>query len=195
LTWLNTVKRLTAASMLPIRAFRYVASVDLDAVIESLAPRLVAYALGRTGCPGLAEDIAQESLMALIQRWRQAGPPDSPEAYVFAIAKRRAGRANARRSLFAPLESVLGVASRTIGVDSAYEQRSELDHVLTAVRKLSRTDREVLLLSAAGELTSREIATVTGITAAAVKMRLHRGRQRLEVLLAESNHGPRKSTA
>jgi len=34
------------------------ASVDLEAVVESLAPRLIAHALARTGRPGTAEWLA-----------------------------------------------------------------------------------------------------------------------------------------
>lgn len=50
------------------------------------------------------------------------------------------------------------------------------------------SDREVLLLRAAGELSLDEIATVTRSSVAAVKMRLHRARSRLTQLLEEASH-------
>lgn len=79
-----------------------------------LAPRLIAYALARTGCRATAEDIAQDALTALVRRWRSAGPPESPDAYTFTIAKRRTGRAIARRALMAPLRVFAGVTVVTV---------------------------------------------------------------------------------
>ena len=169
--------------------------MDLETVVAALAPRLIAYALGRTGCYSTAEDVAQEALAALVQRWRGAGPPESPEAFVFAIAKRRASRANARRALLAPLDALNGALGREPGADERYEHRTELNVVLAAMRQLRRTDREVLFLRLAGELEMDEIAAITGTTPAAVKMRLHRARHRLAALLPESEYGKRKQTA
>jgi hypothetical protein len=40
----------------------------------------------------MAEDIAHDALTGLVRRWRNHGPPDSPEAFAFAIAKRRANQ-------------------------------------------------------------------------------------------------------
>lgn len=87
--------------------------MDLDHVLADLAPRLLRYATGRTGDPGLGEEIAQETLTALVQRWRRLGPPDSPEAFVFAIARRRAGRAVLKRRLLLPLSAVAHHADST----------------------------------------------------------------------------------
>jgi len=46
----------------------------------------------------LAEDVAQDARAALVHCWRRQSPPDSSEAFTFAIAKRRAGRAAGRPS-------------------------------------------------------------------------------------------------
>src|SRR3954465_15456426 len=80
-------------ALLPSSFAGYIANVDLETVAAALAPRLVAYATGRTGCRSTGQDIAQEALAALVLRWRRFGPPESPEAFVFAVARRRAGRA------------------------------------------------------------------------------------------------------
>jgi len=77
-------------------------TVDLERVLRDLAPRLYRYAIGRIGDAALAEDVAQECLTALVQRWQRHGPPESAEAFVFAIARRRAFRAAVRRH-FGPL--------------------------------------------------------------------------------------------
>ncbi len=85
--------------LLPPVLTRYIPSVDLDATVAALAPRLVVYATGCTGCRSTGQDIAQEALAALVLRWRRFGPPESPEAFVFAVARRRAGRAMKHRAL------------------------------------------------------------------------------------------------
>jgi RNA polymerase sigma-70 factor (ECF subfamily) len=161
--------------------------VDLDAVVAALAPRLVAYATGRTGCRSTAEDVAQDALTALVVRWTRYGPPESPEAFTFAIARRRAGRAELRRALMRPLEFMLAAQADANGIN-AFEQRAELQTVMATMGRLRSADREVLLLRAAGELSLNQIAIVTRSSVAAVKMRLHRARSRLTELLKESPH-------
>lgn len=50
--------------------------MDLEEVTTALAPRLLAYLCARTGNRALAEDLAQDALVALVQTWRRQGPPD-----------------------------------------------------------------------------------------------------------------------
>jgi RNA polymerase sigma-70 factor (ECF subfamily) len=162
--------------------------VDLHSVSAELAPRLLAYALARTGCRASAEDIAQDALTALVRRWQRVGPPDSPQAFVFAIASRRATRLNARRFLLAPLELLNGASGNGASAEESLDQRRELARILRAARRLTRRDRETLLLRAVGELPIGEIAAITGSTPAAVKMRLQRARKRLAANLSEPIH-------
>jgi RNA polymerase sigma factor (sigma-70 family) len=181
--------------LLPNSARGFIAGVELEEVAKALAPRLVAYALGRTGCRGTAEDIAQDALVALVRRWRQAGPPQSPDAFVFAIAKRRAGRANVRRALTAPLDTLRGVARDQPAVDRVYDDRADLAMVLAALRGLPRADREALLLRVVGELSFDDIAALMNTSPAAVKMRISRARRKLADFLPEQTHGRRTHTA
>lgn len=171
--------------LLPRSLPGYIATVDLESAVASLAPRLVAYATGRTGCRSTGEDIAQDALAALVLRWRRFGPPESPDAFAFAIAKRRAGRAVFRRALMKPLDFLQAVPAADAGLDS-YEHRAELQRVMRTMRRLRPADREVLLLRAIGELPLEEIAVVMNVSVAAVKMRLHRARVRLAELLDEA---------
>ena len=176
-----------ALPLLPSVLAGYLPTVDLDVAVAALAPRLVAYATGRTGCRSTGEDVAQDALTALVARWKRHGPPESPEAFAFAVARRRAGRAVLRRSLTRPLDFVL-TAQRDFSGTDAYEHHSELESVKATMRRLRSADREVLLLRAAGELSLNEIAIVTRSSVAAVKMRLSRARSRLTELLKESPH-------
>jgi len=119
--------------------------MDLAEGIQTLAPRLIAYGLARTGSLPHAEDVAQEVLLALLRRWQKAGPPESPAAFVFAIARRRVRRILARRALMLPMDVLRGREARTPPVEDAYVTRTELRSALTDLRALPRRDREALL--------------------------------------------------
>jgi RNA polymerase sigma factor (sigma-70 family) len=60
------------------------------------------------------------------------------------------------------------------------EERELYQTVLNAVNALSPGDRDILLLFYYAQLNLQEIATVQGVTLGAVKVRLHRARQRLK---------------
>jgi RNA polymerase sigma factor (sigma-70 family) len=169
---------------MPRRGF--ITRVDLEAVVTALAPRLIAYAQARTGCRSTAEDIAQDALTALVRRWRHAGPPESPDAFAFAIAKRRAGRAVAKRAMLAPLDAIRHAAGREPTAAQSHEDRSELAFVRSLLGRLPRADREALVLRAAGELSFAEIAALMRTSPAAVKMRISRARRKLSIMLLES---------
>jgi RNA polymerase sigma-70 factor (ECF subfamily) len=157
--------------------------VDLEAALRDLAPRVIRYCTGHMGDPSLGEEIAQESLAALAKSWLTSGSPTNPDAFVFAIAKRRVRRALFRRSLLLPLEHLLN--HRHPGPDPeraaiANDQRTRLR---SAIRRLPHAEREALLLVISGGQTVHEAAVATGISNSAMKMRLMRARQRLLVLV------------
>src|SRR5207302_4559836 len=54
------------------------------------SPRLVAGLTRLMRDVGLAEDLAQDALVAALERWPGSGVPDNPGAWLMAIAKRRA---------------------------------------------------------------------------------------------------------
>ncbi len=162
--------------------------VDLDGTLSELAPRVLRYLVARLGDASLAEEIAQESLTALVRCWRNGGPPESAEAFVFAVARRRLGRAVWRRRLWVPIEQAVGFRDGRPSPESRAVARSEEARVRSALAKLARPDREAILLVAAGELGMAEAASVLGVSVSAVKMRVHRARTRLAALL-EEGHG------
>lgn len=157
--------------------------MELEATVNELAPGLLRYCLGRTGDAGLAEEVAQEALTALVGRWRRYGPPRSPQAFAFGIARRRAGRLMLRRRLWAPLESALGAHSPAPDPARQTETRDRLAAVVRSLSRLPQKDREALLLVAAGELPLVPAAALLGISVPALKMRLHRARGRLGELM------------
>jgi len=157
--------------------------MELETAVRELAPQLLRYSIGRTGDAALAEEVAQDALAALVQRWRRHGPPDCPAAFAFAVARRRAGRLMLQRRLLEPLHALLDGHSPLPGPEERATLSIHLGRTLAALRKLPRRDREALLLVGAGELGPTEGARVLGITVPALKMRLHRARRRLRQLL------------
>ncbi len=167
--------------------------MDLESTVRDLAPRLLRFCRGWAVGPEAAEEAAQEALAALVARWRRSGPPDSPEAFVLAIARRRAVRSAIRGRLLAPYH-VLGdgrESARAIdpgeGPEARAAARAELTRTLAALRTLSDRDRQAILLVAAAELSTEQAAAVAGVSRSAFKMRVHRARRRLtEILTAGS---------
>ncbi len=169
--------------------------MELDEAVRTLAPRLIAYGVARTRSLANAEDIAQDVLLALVRRWQQLGPPTSPDAFAFAIAKRRASRVLARQAVMVPIDFIRGLAREESTVEQAYGDRVGLRLALSALRALPRLDREALLLRSVAELSYEEIASVCGSSSAAIKMRISRARRRLAASMEESSHGRRTRTA
>jgi len=131
--------------------------VTLDEAVESVAPRLLRYCRAKTGAQfSLAEEIAQDSLTALVQRWTRYGPPQSPEAFVFAIARRRSWRAVLRHRLNLPIEHLANHRDRHLDPEGQAIARQECEHVFRSLARLPRGEREALLLVAvtAGDRTA-----------------------------------------
>ncbi len=128
-----------------------------------------------------ATDIVSE---VFVTAWRRL--EDVPDAaqlpWLYGIAKRVI--ANHRRSL--KRQARLGERLRSQPADFVPDadvpvvRREEDRLVLAALERLSPLDQEVLRLRAWEEMSSAEIGTVMGITAAAVDMRLTRARRRME---------------
>src|SRR5688500_8569851 len=71
----------------------------IDAIWRIESARLIAGLTRIVRDVGLAEDLAQDALVAALEQWPEAGVPDNPGAWLMAIAKRRAidrWRRNAR---------------------------------------------------------------------------------------------------
>ena len=57
---------------------------------------------------GLAEELAQDALVAALERWPQSGVPDNPGAWLMATAKHRAIDVLRRRGAAARKHEELG---------------------------------------------------------------------------------------
>ena len=62
----------------------------IDAVWRIESARLIAGLARMVRDVGLAEDLAQDALVAALERWPESGVPDNPGAWLMATAKHRA---------------------------------------------------------------------------------------------------------
>src|SRR3989442_9711635 len=62
----------------------------IDAVWRIESARVIAGLARIVGDVGLAEDLAQDALVAALEQWPDSGVPNNPGAWLMAIAKRRA---------------------------------------------------------------------------------------------------------
>ncbi len=157
--------------------------VDLDATLRDLAPRLLRYCAGALRDTSLGEEIAQECLAALVKAWQAGRPPDNPDAFVFAIGRRRVRRALVRRRLLVPVHALFDRRDRAPNPEQQLLQEERRTRVAAAISQLSPSEREALLLVVAGENTIADAASVLGISTSALKMRLFRARHDLAARL------------
>jgi len=161
--------------------------VDLENIIRKLTPNLLRYCMARTRDRNLAEEIAQESLVALIMRLNNRGVPESAQAFLFAVARRKAARMLLRRRMLLPLQILAGNRDHSPDPEEAALHREGLSQMVRALEQLPACDREALLIVAVGGLRISEATQVLGISESALKMRILRARQRLHSLMEDGN--------
>src|SRR5512134_1636425 len=80
----------------------------IDAVWRIESARLIAGLARMVGDVGQAEDLAQDALVAALERWPESGVPDNPGAWLMATAKHRAIDLLRRRTMLQRKHEMLG---------------------------------------------------------------------------------------
>ena len=73
-------------------------TASIEAVWRIESARLIAGLARIVRDVGLAEDLAQEALVAALEQWPESGVPDNPGAWLMATAKHRGDRPPAARA-------------------------------------------------------------------------------------------------
>ncbi|HET6561413.1 MAG TPA: sigma-70 family RNA polymerase sigma factor [Marmoricola sp.] len=147
--------------------------------------RLVAGLARMTRDLDLAEDLAQDALVAALEQWPSSGVPANPAAWLMAVAKRRAvdhvrrGEVARRRTaeLGHDLEEA-EMADLTDAVDHIEDDVLRL-MFLTCHPVLSPEGRTALTLRLVGGLTTAEIARASFTKEATVGQRISRAKRTL----------------
>jgi RNA polymerase sigma factor (sigma-70 family) len=139
----------------------------IEAVWRIESARVIAGLARLTRDLDLAEDLAQEALVAALQQWPQSGIPDNPAAWLTATAKRRAidlfrRNAVAKRKHEELARELEGLEQTSPGLHSALDNAigdDLLRLVFIACHPILATDaRAALTLRVLGGLTTTEIA-------------------------------------
>lgn len=128
-----------------------------------------------------ARDVTAETFLVAWRRLDLAQERGLPWLYETAAHTLR-NHARTERRAIALQHRVKDLSTRDDGVDPA-DTHAERDRVLQAVRSLSPTDQELLLLTVWEGLDVRTAAMVAGCSVGAAHVRLHRSRRRLRALL------------
>ena len=157
------------------------------------AARLVGALTRMTGDLSLAEDVAQDALVAALEQWPATGVPDKPVAWLMTTAKRRAidhfRRADNLRRKVAELEHARGGGEETVP-----DVESQVDYIeddvlrlifLSCHPTLTPESRAALTLRLVGGLTTAEIARGFLATDSTMGQRISRAKKTLSEAHAE----------
>jgi RNA polymerase sigma factor (sigma-70 family) len=161
----------------------------IDAVWRIESAKLIAALTRLTGDVGTAEDLAQDALLAALERWPESGVPDNPGAWLMATAKHRAIDALRRRTMVDRKQEQLGHELAFLQKRSQPDLDAALDDpvgddllglmFISCHPLLSAEARVALTLRLLGGLTTAEIARAYLVAEPTVAQRLVRAKRTL----------------
>jgi RNA polymerase sigma-70 factor (ECF subfamily) len=161
----------------------------IDAVWRIESPRLIAGLARMVGDVGLAEELAQDALVAAIEHWPKTGIPDNPGAWLTATAKRRGIDELRRKRLLERKHQELGheveaeQALAAPDLDAAIDDHvgdDLLRLVFIACHPILSTEARVALtLRLLGGLTTEEIARAFLVPEPTIAQRIVRAKRTL----------------
>jgi RNA polymerase sigma-70 factor, ECF subfamily len=161
----------------------------IDAVWRIESARLIAALARMTGDVGIAEDLAQDALVAALEQWPRSGVPDNPGAWLMTTARNRAIDRLRRGEMAARREEELGreveLRARLGEVDLAAVADDDIEDdllslIFTACHPVLATEARVALtLRLVGSLTTAEIARAFLAKESTVAQRIVRAKRTL----------------
>ncbi len=140
--------------------------------------KFFAYLIRRAGDYHLACDIMQESFTRLYEKYTVER--FTPQL-LYTIGRNLVLDALRKRK-YNPSE-IEDVEDPVDGQEHYLMVRDEYRQVLAAMRHLEDDERDLLSLVASSELSYRELAEITGLSEANVKVKIHRARKKLRTYL------------
>lgn len=156
----------------------------------------VVYRFGRamTNCPSAAEDMTQEAFVALYADLSRYDPARASfSTYLYGIVRNLSRERLRRERRFLSLDSLGGASEPATDRHDpigAFEEAEQAAHVRQALAKLPARYRELIVLCDLHGLSYADAADVVQLSIAAVRSRLHRGRQLLRRRLVRLTRRP-----
>jgi RNA polymerase sigma factor (sigma-70 family) len=161
----------------------------IDAVWRIESPRVIAGLARIVRDVGLAEDLAQDALVAALEQWPESGVPRNPGAWLMAAAKHRAIDSFRRHKLLERKHEELGYELEAEQKRAAPDFDAALDDdigddllrlVFTACHPVLSTEARVALtLRLLGGLTTDEIARAFLVSEPTIAQRIVRAKRTL----------------
>ena len=163
-----------------------VARRTVEAVWRIESARLIAGLARATGDVGLAEDLAQDALVAALEQWPASGVPDNPGAWLTVVARRRHIDGVRRQVTFDRKAQEIGreLAEAEDPMDEiefdAHVEDDVLRLIFTACHPaLSRDARVALTLKLVAGLSTEQIAGAFLVSAPTMAARVTRAKKAL----------------
>ncbi|GAA2339943.1 RNA polymerase subunit sigma-24 [Streptomyces violaceusniger] len=167
-------------------------AVDIARTVETVfrieSARIIAGVARIVRDVGLAEELAQDALVAALERWPESGVPDNPGAWLMATAKHRAIDLVRRKETYARKLAEVGRALEDVSppdpADLAGTAEDIDDDLLRLIFTachpvLSTQARVALTLRLLGGLTTEEIARAFLVPESTVAQRIVRAKRTL----------------
>ncbi|WP_449352357.1 RNA polymerase sigma factor [Streptomyces shaanxiensis] len=171
---------------------------SVETVFRLESPRIIAGVTRVVRDVGIAEELAQDALVAALEQWPRDGVPDNPGAWLMAIARRKAVDLVRRRENYARKLAEIGRdLSETVPPEEPADPEDIDDDLLRLVFTtchpvLSAEARTALTLRLLGGLTTPEIARAFLVPEATVAQRIVRAKRTLATknIAFEVPYGP-----
>ncbi|MFE5583217.1 RNA polymerase sigma factor [Kitasatospora sp. NPDC056531] len=160
------------------------AAAAVEAVFRIESARIIAGVARIVRDVGIAEELAQDALVAALEQWPRDGVPDNPGAWLTATAKRRAIDLVRRREVYARKLAEVGRSVEDVPPPEPVEPDDIDDDLLRLIFTachpvLSARARIALTLRLLGGLTTPEIARAFLAPEATVAQRIVRAKRTL----------------
>jgi RNA polymerase sigma-70 factor (sigma-E family) len=171
---------ITVAGTSSGRAERWAADEAVEQLYATHYRGLVRLAVLLVRDQETAEEVVQDSFVAMHDRWRRLREPDKALAYLRQSVVNRSRSVLRHRGVQARHAPTLATGTEA---PDAVGDRLRRTHVLDALQQLPRRQREVLVLRYYVDLDEAAIADQLGISRGAVKSHASRGAAALRTLL------------
>ncbi|MBY8845191.1 RNA polymerase sigma factor [Streptomyces sp. SP2-10] len=170
----------------------------IETVFRLESPRIVAGVARIVRDIGIAEELAQDALVAALERWPREGVPDNPGAWLTATARHRAVDLVRRRETYARKLAEIGRDLETTAPPEEPADPDDIDDDLlrlvftTCHPVLSPGARTALTLRLVGGLTTTEIARAHLVPEPTIAQRIVRAKRTLATknIAFEVPYGP-----
>lgn len=171
----------------------------LEALLARVQPKLYRFSMKMCRHSADAEDVLQESMLAIARSVRSFRGDSSVSTWLFKVTRSFCIKKRRHKKLEPERSESLDDLRRRAPAELTSSDPDPLEQAETgelwrqvheAVQRLDPAHKEIVLLRDIEGLRAKEVAEIIGISVGAVKSRLHRARRELRDLVLSAPHEP-----